>query len=229
MNLRGFGDKAMELLYPPSLYCNCCGNIIDGTRAYNLCDHCIRHIKWDGDEAIEREGLKMLRCAEYGLYERTLIFALKYNGKTYIARDIAKIMADRLALAEVDFDVIVPVPMYEKKERERGFNHAALMGKYLGKIMGKENYPHGLLRTEDTLPMRGLNPTQRRQNVKGKFALNQKYGTMLTNKTILLIDDFFTTGSTALACMEALNEAKPADMFLLAFAARFDVGSKERK
>ncbi len=62
----------------------------------------------------------MLRCTEYGLYERTLIFALKYNGKTYIARDIAQIMADRLSLAEISFDVIVPVPMYAAKERKTG-------------------------------------------------------------------------------------------------------------
>lgn len=220
MKLAGLGEVAMDILYPPSLYCNCCGNIIDETRTYNLCDHCISHMKWDGGEVIEREGLKMLRCAEYGLYERTLIFALKYNGKTYIARDIGKIMADRLELAGIDFDVIVPVPMYEKKERDRGFNHAALMGKYLGKIVGKESYPHGLLRTENTLPMRGLNPTERRQNVNGKFALNPKYGTMLTNRKILLLDDFFTTGSTALACMEALKEAKPKNVHLLAFAAR---------
>ncbi|MGF6375734.1 competence protein ComFC [Clostridiales Family XIII bacterium PM5-7] len=223
MNLKGLGEAMLDLLYPPSLYCNCCGNIIDETRTYNLCDHCITHIKWDLDQMTIREGLPMARCTEYGLYERTLIFGLKYSGKTHMARDIAQIMAEKLELLQLDVDVIVPVPIHEQKERQRGYNHAALMGHYLGKLVNKTNYPHALLRTEDTLPMRGLNPAERRQNVKGKFALNEKYDKLLENKRILLIDDFFTTGSTALACKEALQVANPDEVYLLVFAARYDL------
>ena len=162
----------------------------------------------------------MLRCTEYGLYERTLIFALKYNGKTYIARDIAQIMVDRLSLAEVSFDVIVPVPMYAAKERERGFNHAALMGKYLGRLVAKPHLSHGLLRRSNTRPMRGLSPAERRQNVKGSFAVNEKYVKMIEGKSILLIDDFYTTGSTAQECCSALRGAGASEVCLLAFAAR---------
>ena len=94
-------DYALDLLYPPALYCSCCGNLIDESRTYRLCDHCMAHIRWDGAEPRYLDGMKILRCTQYGLYERTLIFDLKYNGKTYIARDIAEIMADRLALARI--------------------------------------------------------------------------------------------------------------------------------
>lgn len=220
MNVRSIGSAALDLIYPPALYCNCCGNLIDESRTYNLCDHCISHIRWDASDAKNLGGLKVLRCTEYGLYERTLIFALKYNGKTYIARDIARIMADRLSLEEISFDLIVPVPMHAAKERERGFNHAALIGKYLGRLVAKPHLAHGLLRRSNTLPMRGLSPTERRQNVKGKFAVNEKYVKMLEGKKILLIDDFYTTGSTALECYGALQSAGATDVYLLAFAAR---------
>ena len=159
-------NGALDLLYPPALYCTCCGNLIDETRPYHLCDHCMAHIRWDGGEPRDDGDMQMLRCTQYGLYERTLIFDLKYNGKTYIARDIGEIMADRLALAELDFDVIVPVPMFERKERDRGFNQAALIGKYLGKQTGKPCWAHCLVRTEATRPMRGLSPTEREENVK---------------------------------------------------------------
>lgn len=213
-------DKALELLYPPALYCICCGNLIDETRTYHLCDRCIEHIHWDGEPLREIDGLKTLRCTQYGLYERTLIFALKYNGKKYLARDLACIMADRLALAELDFDVIVPVPMYRKKEQLRGFNHAALMGKYLGRIMGKPCLDRALERMADTLPMRGLSPTERKYNVKDKFALCPKYDKMLKGKHVLLIDDFYTTGSTAGECFLALQAAEPCDVYFLAFAAK---------
>ncbi|MBR3785443.1 MAG: ComF family protein [Firmicutes bacterium] len=221
--LTRLAEAALDLLYPPALYCSCCGNLIDESRAYHLCDHCIAHFRWDGEEPREVDGMKMLRCTQYGLYERTLIFDLKYNGKKYLARDIGEIMADRLALAELDFDVIVPVPMYERKERERGFNQAALIGKYLGKRTGKPCWDHCLVRTEATRPMRGLSPTEREENVKGKFALSEKYDTMLEGKRVLLIDDFYTTGSTARACHEALlsgTGGAPASVTFLAFAAK---------
>lgn len=217
---RSAADKMMNLLFPPDLYCICCGNLIDETRTYHLCDHCLSHIHWDGGEARVIGGLKTLRCAQYGLYERTLIFALKYNGKKYIARDLAEMMEDRLALAEQDFDIIVPVPMFSEKERRRGFNQAALMGRYLGRRMGKPCAERALLRTADTRPMRGLSPTERKVNVKDKFALCEKYAKMLEGKKVLLIDDFYTTGSTAEACFEALQKAGPQEVCFLAFAAK---------
>lgn len=213
-------ERFLDLLYPPALYCICCGNLIDETRTYHLCDHCMEHIRWDGREIREKDGLKMLRCVQYGLYERTLIFSLKYNGKTYIARELGQIMADRLALAEAVFDVIVPVPMFAEKERQRGFNQAALIGKYLSRISGKPCIAHGLIRTEPTRPMRGLSPTERQENVKGKFALNEKYVKMLEKKRVLLIDDFYTTGSTAQECYRQLLKASPQDVLFLAFAAK---------
>ena len=213
-------DWALDLLYPPALYCSCCGNLIDESRHYRLCDHCISHIRWDDGEPREACGMKMLRCVQYGLYERTLIFSLKYNGKTYIARDIGEMMADRIALSGLEFDVIVPVPLSAGKERRRGFNQAALIGKYLGKRVGKPCVEHCLLRVADTRPMRGLSPTEREENVKGKFALSEKYGTMLEGKRVLLIDDFFTTGSTARECRNVLMEGKPEEVIFLAFAAK---------
>ncbi len=213
-------DTVLDLVYPQGLYCHCCGNAIDDSRTYRLCDHCISRFRWDGEEPKEVGGMKMMRCVEYGLYERTLIFSLKYNGKKYIARDIGQIMADRLSLSQVEFDVILPVPLHPDKERRRGFNQAALMGKYLGKLTGKPCIAHGLLRMTDTKPMRGLSPEERIENVKGKFALNEKYVTMFRGKRVLLIDDFYTTGSTAQACRAALLEGEPAEVLFLAFAAR---------
>jgi len=213
-------EFVLNLLYPPGLYCICCGNLIDDSRTYHLCDHCLSHIRWDGGDVEERDGMRILRCTAYGLYERTLIFALKYNGRKYIARDLARIMADRLALAEESFDVIVPVPMFAAKERQRGFNQTALMGRYLGKITGKPCVSRGLVRTAMTEPMRGLSPTERKLNVKDRFAVSPEYDTMLRGKKILLIDDFFTTGSTAGECFRALKKAEPAEVLFLSFAAK---------
>ncbi len=218
--LRKIFDAGADLLYPPSLYCICCGNIIDETRTYNLCDHCMCHIKWSGYESREYDGVRIWWCAEYGLYTRTLIFSLKYNGKKYISRDIAKIMSDKLKLIGCDFDIIVPVPISKQREKQRGFNQMALVSKYLAKYTGKQSIADVLIRNADTLPMRGLNPMERKENIKGTIALNEKYGKILKDKKILLIDDFYTTGSTASECSRALRMAEPVEVSFLSFAAK---------
>lgn len=220
MSARGILEKGLELIYPPDLYCICCGNLIDESRTYHLCDHCREHIRFDGAEPVKKQEMEMTFCTRYGLYERTLIFGLKYNGKKYLARDLAEMMADRLSLTDWNFDLIVPVPMFSAKEQARGFNHAALMGKYLGRFYEKPCAKDALLRTADTRPMRGLSPSERAVNVKNKFAVSPKWRGKLSGKRILLIDDFYTTGSTAGECFRALQAEKPEKIYFLAFAAR---------
>ncbi len=100
------GAAALQLLYPMATYCVCCGNLIDRSRSYCLCDHCIRRIEWgwlqvdlaaQAAEAGRKNYLdSAVACISYGLYGRGLIFDLKYNKHTYMARVIADILADRL-------------------------------------------------------------------------------------------------------------------------------------
>ena len=68
--------------------------------------------------------------------------------------------------------------------------------------------------------MRGLSPSERKENIKGTIALNEKYGKILKDRKILLIDDFFTTGSTALECRRVLLTGEPSSVVYLSFAAK---------
>ncbi len=219
-------DRLLSLIYPDPIYCICCGNIIDESRTYGLCDHCIRHMVWDmeppgviGDEAATMEAM---RCCQYGIYERTLIFSLKYNKKRYIARHIAEMMRDKLKSVNRDrsYDIIVPVPLYKGKERQRGFNQTFLIGKYLGKYLGIECTDKVLIRVRETRPMRGLSPGERRENIRGCFALDEEYADVIHGKRVLLLDDFYTTGATAMECRSELIKAQPASISLFAFAAK---------
>ena len=122
-------DVAKDFVFPDNLYCMCCGNIIDRSRTYSLCDHCMTSIHWnlsdprvinikpikrfvDGIENEscstiadhEKDFMSMIKCADYGIYERSIIFALKYDGHKYMAGIIAKIMKDRL-YAEIDKEI----------------------------------------------------------------------------------------------------------------------------
>ena len=140
------GAAALQLLYPMATYCICCGNLIDQSRSYCLCDHCIRRIEWgwltvDLAAQAEENGRanhldSAVACISYGLYGRRLIFDLKYNKHTYTARIIADILADRLlsdpdAAYLLDADLLVPVPLHAKRLAQRGFNQTAKIGRHL--------------------------------------------------------------------------------------------------
>lgn len=213
-------DKILDLIYPPDLYCICCGNYIDDTRTYHLCDHCISHMHWNLEPPKDKDGIKMMKCTEYGLYERTIIFSMKYNGRSYVCREIGEIMRDKITLTGVDFDIIVPVPMYYKKQRKRGFNQAALISLELGKLIAKPCYENALIRTSDTRTMRGLKPAERAANIQGKFAVKESFDKLLQGKRVLLVDDFYTTGSTARECAKMLQSSGAKEVVVLAFAAR---------
>lgn len=212
----------LDLLYPPSLYCCICGNFIDETRPYSLCDHCLEHLMWDSCGVRVQDGLKLLRCTQYGIYERTMIFSLKYSGRKYMAHPIGEIMKDKLEVEELTADVIVPVPIHERRRRTRGFNQTEEIGKDLAERTGMELLPDAVLRVRETRAMRGLSPTEREENIRGAFSLNADVSEKLHGKRVLILDDFFTTGATARAMASQIRLAEPEDMLFLAFAARYD-------
>lgn len=181
-------EGALDLLYPPRIYCDICGNLIDESRTYALCDRCISRMKWDRDPVQELGGVKMLRCAEYGIYERTMIFNLKYRGRKYIARDIAEIMRDRLRITDAVFEVIVPAPLSPERLRARGFNQTALIGRHLAEMTGTVQVEDALVRARNTRPMHGLSPEEREENIRGAFRVNPGRIPELSGRRILMLE-----------------------------------------
>ncbi len=212
--------RLLGLVFPENLYCICCGNIIDDSMKYGLCGHCMEHIRWNNDAPKKKTGVFLIRCAEYGIYERSIIFSLKYNGKRFLARKIAEIMRDRLAASGLHADLLIPVPMYKEKERRRGFNHAELISKYLSELTGITHMPTAIKRVRNTVPMRSLGPAERARNIAGSIEMNAAYSGFAEGKTVLIVDDFYTTGSTAAECASALSAAGADKIFFIAFAAR---------
>lgn len=234
-------EKALDALFPSNIYCISCGNLIDRSRPYAICDHCAEKFHWLGKNTCAKCGKivskdykhdlcydcrqfdhifeKGYTCVEYGLYERGLMMDYKYKGKAYIGRKLGDILYDRISLEALTIDFIVPVPMYKKKEQKRGYNQAALMAKQLGRRMGVPCIQELLVRTRDTIPMKGLGSLERQENLRGAFDISAVKQYDIKKKNILLIDDIYTTGSTADACSDVLCRAGAADIFLLSFAA----------
>ncbi len=98
--------------------------------------------------------------------------------------------------------IIVPVPLYPKREKWRGFNQSALLAKILAKKLGLK-YGDYLLRIKHTKPQMKLKGWERKKNIKNAFAL--AVNSSLLAESILLVDDVWTTGSTLKECCKVLK------------------------
>lgn len=234
-------DIAGDLIYPGNIYCINCGNIINDSRPYALCDNCVRTLNWANEETCHKCG-KILRsgysnnlctdclstnhsfergfaCVEYGRSERDIIHSFKYKDKAYIGNKLAEIMYDRIEVEDLELDIIIPVPMYREKEKKRGYNQASILASKLSRLMDKPFNNKILVRAVDTKPMSDLGADERRENIKNAFAINKRLKNMIENKNILLIDDVYTTGSTADACTDVLLNAGADKVYLFVFAS----------
>lgn len=113
-------------------------------------------------------------------------------------------------------DLIFPVPLHKSRLRQRGFNQALLLAGSCFPRWRNRIVADGLLRVRATVPQISLDGAGRRKNLKGAFAL--KDSDMVRGKTVLLVDDVFTTGSTVCECSRILQAggAGRVEVFTLA-------------
>ena len=112
--------------------------------------------------------------------------------------------------------VVTSVPMYEVKERARGFNQAELFAKMIATEWGAP-YAELLTRGRETKPMWGLDKKQRKENVEGAFQLNH-YTNKSINYLIILVDDVWTTGATMRECASVLKRGGVREVWGVALA-----------
>jgi len=157
----------------------------------------------------------------YGSSLRDLIRHLKYQGRrsnlSYIERFL-QAAGEEPQVQELlsGIDMAVPVPLYAVKEKKRGFNQAELIFR---RFLMEKNIPFGHLleRTRATPPMYELSERERRENLKNAFAVTEAKA--LKGKTILLVDDILTTGTTVATCASVLKAAGAKSVYALVLAS----------
>lgn len=197
---------------PP--YCSICGTpFISETAGEHPCGPCV----------LRRRYFTMARAVGY--YEGPLQEAIhrwKYEGKIHLTPFFGKWMAEELFNywdADVP-DLLVPVPLHVQRLRERGFNQALLLVRELGRHTGIP-YPKRILRKKRaTVPQVQLSGSERERGVRGTFEVFENG--RVEKKSILLVDDVFTTGATVNECARVLVAAgaQRVDVFTLAHAVR---------
>lgn len=151
---------------------------------------------------------------------RELVHALKYEGWSALAEPMARRMAALPLLPDVREEVrmVVPVPLSAARRRERGYNQAALLAVGIAACHGWESHAELLLRSHATGSQTALHPAQRRANVAGAFRPRDHDPASLRGEHVLLVDDVWTTGATALACADALVAAGARVVSVVTFA-----------
>lgn len=172
-----------------------------------------------------RAAPKFARAVAYGSYEgalRDLIHLLKYDRVLTVAPVLGKMLV--AAMARLNFGpdpiLVVPVPLYSSKGRERGFNQSDLIVRAALKMQPNEGrFEPGfriLKRSRATRSQIGLTRHQRRENLRGAFVVPRPES--VAGREVLVVDDVFTTGTTASECTRVLLRAGASKVWVATVA-----------
>lgn len=183
--------------------CRKCGRPL-ASDASTICGDCLQ------------DGPAFESARSFGLYEgalRKAINLLKYHNVKRLSRPLSDIL---LGIEMPRVDAVLPVPLYKKRLRQRGFNQSALIAKYSAKRPGQILVLDSLIKIRDTKPQVGLSSNERLKNMKNAFGIQNKKA--VEGKDILLIDDVSTTGATIRECSKVLKKAGAGSIHVLTLA-----------
>jgi competence protein ComFC len=217
----------LDWLFPPR--CGGCGK--SGTRWCSECQSKIQVIRPPvcescGEKLVARghcpacqrrrpQFAAMRSYAYFGGPLRQALHRLKYKGDVALGDILAQPMASLLSDLSWSLDLVMPVPISPLRQRQRGYNQAALLARPLALAYGLSYRPQALVKLRETPTQVGLNFNQRQQNVDQAFGAEPKW---VAGKRVLVIDDVTTSGATLQSCAVALRTAAADQVYCLTLA-----------
>ena len=211
-------EKTLEYIFLPS--CGVCGKVGEGY----LCKSCVKvleeYVVCDDNFANLGENIKetQIHIFQYKELVRKLIIQYKFNGKSYLYKTFCEfIVKNKKAFDFIkSYDIIIPVPMHNKKRALRGYNQSELIAKELAKKAKIKLFTDVLVKTKNNRVQSSLNKEERKNNVKDVYDLVNKE--KIYSKKILIFDDIYTTGATIEACKKEILKADIKQLGILTLA-----------
>lgn len=238
--MNAWATAVLDLVYPA--LCPVCDHALGAGRRDPLCRECWNAIERIDPPCCATCGLPLpsfepaastipLRCHacvtapppfDYGRAAgayagplREALHALKFGGNRALAGPLSALVLEQCgALLGPHVDAFVPVPLAHARERERGFNQAALLAAHLAAASGLPSKPAWLSRSRGTRPQTELTAGERRANVTAAFVASRR----VSGAHVVLVDDIVTTGATAAECARTLRAAGARAVGVIAVA-----------
>ncbi len=191
-------------------FCETCGDPVDGLiEGTYECTWCRKNVP----QFVSARSVFRHRGAVLGV-----VHELKYSGGVYLVGEMAEFMAGavRSLFLKAAFDVVVGVPLFPRRERERGFNQGALLADAVAGRLSVESFNRVVERIRDTASQTALKSRERAVNVKGAFRV--RHPDWLLSKHVLLVDDVMTTGATVAEISKVMMRAGAASVHVISFA-----------
>lgn len=210
-------DYCIQLLPINSTACYRCAIPLDtgeSPSSDTICDNCFRE---------PPPFLSSQAPFQYLFPVNQLISKMKYHNRPQYAKLLTTLMINQWHACPGGPtqlpEILIPVPMYPHKQRQRGFNQAVYLAQHLGRQLGIPVLKNALQKTRATEAQNPLFAEQRRQNLRGAFRINPRYRRRLAPvQRIGLVDDVITTGATATEISQVLRSAGIPEIHLLAIA-----------
>lgn len=233
--LKTFGSSFLDLIYPPlclhcneglekghHIFCRFCLAQLEMIDPLTRCPACFTFEfnaemqKYCQQCKDKPKNIKHIASVfDYEGAPSTFVKHLKYGGKSYLAKSGgAFLSAQFLTLGWPVPDFIIPMPMARLRRLERGYNQSELLAHSFAQLIDRPVL-QALKRKSGDFSQAGLNHQQRLQLKSDSFFIHDSDKERLYDKTVLLIDDVMTTGSSLNCCAEALSQSFPQAIYAL--------------
>ena len=231
---RSASDSILSFLYPAR--CPRCDRVLPFGREKGqmLCEHCQVDLPYVKEPFCMRCGRQLAKedeqfCTQcrkwhhpfesgrslfvYDEDMKKMMYRFKYSNR----REYAEFFAETVKRKRMEWldlarpGLILPVPMFQKKQKKRGYNQAEDLAKAMSLRLGIPMEPDILVRAKDTAPLKGQTKQEREKNLKDVFSVDVRRLIPILERNeplrFLIVDDIFTTGSTADGVSKALTSA----------------------
>lgn len=228
-NIKAAGNRLLSLLYPHT--CPFCGALTKES----VCSECAVRIRPVAEPRCKKCGKPVNSERQEYCYDCTStrhsydrgfglwlhqgqvkksIYHFKYDNHRIYSQFYAEQLAENYGtvIRQWNIDLIIPIPLYKKRRRQRGYNQAELVAKKLGQMLSVPVDSKSLKRIRNTAPQKKMEMKKRKSNLLHAFAVKKEF---IPVSNVLLIDDIYTTGNTVSSAASALKLAGVQKVYFL--------------